>query len=256
MTDRAPSRRNLVIVAGHAPFKESVLDVPANPDADDAWVLQPFQRGEPPLYIQHIRRGVALARRDPAAILIFSGGYTRREAGLRWSEAATYVALARHFRWWMEPSHTASDPQLAERIAMEDFSRDSFENLLFSLCRFQQLTSHYPQHVTLVGWQFKAARFDWHRATIRFPAKRFHYEGCLQPRLLDAALEGEAVTLRAFKENHYGASAAMEAKRAGRNPFNRRHDFAACPGLETFFGFINDPTNGKKDFPGPLPWEP
>jgi hypothetical protein len=247
--------RNLVVVAGHAPFKESVTTIPAHPEQDDCWVLQPFQRGEPPLYIDHIRRGVDLLRDDPHALLICSGGYTRREAGLRWSEAATYAALAAHFRWWMGEGNTSSQPELASRIATEDFSRDSFENLLFSLCRFQQLTGDYPRRVTLVSWEFKAARFDWHRAAVRFPADRFRYEGCHQPLILDEGLKGEAVTLREFMENRYGGSRAMVATRAGRNPFNRRHDFERCPGMEKFFEVINDPENGGTNFPERLPWE-
>ena len=247
--------RNLVVVAGHAPFKESVTTISEHPERDDLWVLQPFQRGEPPLYINHIRRGVDLLRSDPQSLLIFSGGYTRHEAGLRWSEAATYAALAAHFRWWLDEDPKSSPPDLAGRIATEDFSRDSFENLLFSLCRFQQLTGHYPRRVTLVSWEFKAARFDWHRAAIGFPADRFHYEGCHQPKILEAALKGEAVTLDEFMVNRYGTGRAMVEKRAARNPFNRRHDFDRCPGMKRFFAFINNPANGQEPFPEPLPWE-
>jgi hypothetical protein len=137
--------RSLIIVAGHAPFREDVISVPAFPEEDDAWVLQPFQRGEPPLYIEHIRQGVALLRNDPASLLIFSGGFTRREAGLRWSEAETYSALARYFQYWTTETETAPVSGLSSRIATEDFSRDSFENLLFSICRFQQVTGRYPE---------------------------------------------------------------------------------------------------------------
>jgi hypothetical protein len=247
--------QNLIVVAGHAPFKETVVAVPAHPEQDDWWVLQSFQHGEPPLYIDHIRRGVQLLRKDPEALLIFSGGFTRREAGLRWSEAATYAAVAAHFHWWAGEGDESSETEPAAHIATEDFSRDSFENLLFSLGRFQQLTGAYPRRVTLVSWEFKAARFDWHRAAIRFPADRFRYEGCHQPRILDAALRGEALTLREFTENQYGGSRAMMEKRAGRNPFNRHHDFDRCPGLEEFFVFINDPKNARRTFSERLPWE-
>src|SRR5689334_18195472 len=116
------ARKNLIVVAGHAPFKESVVSVPTNPERDEAWVLQSFQRGEPPLYIEHIRHGVDLLHRDPEALLIFSGGFTRTEAGLRWSEAETYAALARHFRWWVNEAGGAAMPELASRTLTEDFS--------------------------------------------------------------------------------------------------------------------------------------
>jgi hypothetical protein len=247
--------KNLIVVAGHAPFRESVVSVPENPQRDEAWVLQSFQRGEPPLYIEHIQRGVDLLRADPEALLIFSGGFTRAEAGLRWSEAETYAALARHFNWWATNACKRSMPCLASCSATEDFSRDSFENLLFSLCRFQQVTGKYPRRVTMVSWAFKGPRFDMHRAAIRFPAGRFHYEGCNQPLTLETALRGEAITVREFMENRYGASQAMLQKRANRNPFRRRHEFDLCPGLMKFFAFMSDEANGQKDFPDRLPWE-
>jgi hypothetical protein len=48
----------LIIVPGHAAFKESVTEVPAAPERDEYWVLQEFQQGEPPYYIEHIEAGV------------------------------------------------------------------------------------------------------------------------------------------------------------------------------------------------------
>jgi hypothetical protein len=170
MSSPRPALRNLIVVACHAPFKEAIEAVPDHPEHDDAWVLQPFQLGEPLYYIEHIRQGVDLLAEDCAALLMFSGGYTRREAGLRWSEADTYAAIARHFRWWT--SRSAEQALLAARTTTEDCSRDSFENLLFSLCRFRQVAGHYPRAVTVVSWAFKRARLsciglpcDFHRSS-------------------------------------------------------------------------------------------
>jgi hypothetical protein len=245
--------QNLIIVAGHAPFKEAVDSVPEHSEKDDAWVLQPFQRGEPAFYIEHIRRGCALLAEDSNALLVFSGGYTRQEAGLRWSEAATYAATARHFKWWRSDASDEARRDLESRVATEDFSRDSFENLLFGLCRFQQVVGHYPQIVTVVSWAFKRARFDLHRAAIRFPAACFRFEGPNEPINLEAALKGETLTVREFTENKYGNSRGVAKKRAGRNPFNRQHNFASCPGMKHFFNFIEGSEKGN--FAGRLPWE-
>lgn len=243
---------DLIIVAGHAPFHAGVMAVPDDPGRDEAWVLQKFQRGEPPFYLEHIRRGAERARENPAALLMFSGGFTRREAGARWSEAATYHAIAQRFGWWAAPEEQAA---LAGRIAEEDWSRDSFENLLFSLARFQQVTGAWPRHVTMISWAFKQARFDLHRAALRFPAARYRFDGFNAPLDLPAALAGEEKAVAEFTRNHFGSDGAVARKRAERNPLGRAHPFASVPGLREFFAFINAPANAARAFPGALPWE-
>ena len=246
---------DLVLVAGHAPFLETTATVPDHPEEDAGWALQSFQRGEPPLYIDHIKRGVALLAANPRALLIFSGGFTRREAGCRWSEAGTYAAIAQHCGGWIREANPEQRDSLEARTALEDFSRDSFENLLFSLCRFHQVVGRYPRHVSVVSWAFKRERFDLHRQTIRFPPDRFHFEGFNEPVGLPSALRGEAVTLGDFTKNPYGSEGRLAEKRVARNPFHRQHDFRTCPGLAKFFDFIDNPTNQRKTYPQPLPWE-
>jgi hypothetical protein len=247
--------KNLIVVACHAPFKETTVTVPADPQRDEAWVLQSFQRGEPPLYIAHARRGVELLRADPNAVLIFSGGYTRREAGLRWSEAQTYCSIAKAQNWWEGGEGENERAAIESRTAREDYSRDSFENLLFSLCRFQQVVGEYPRQVTLISWAFKRERFDLHRQAIRFPAQRFRFDGFNEPIGLEAALRGEAITMAAFRENRYGSGGPIAEKRIGRNPFKREHDFRSCPQMDEFFRFLENPANADRPYPSRLPWE-
>ncbi|MDP2952159.1 MAG: hypothetical protein Q8O76_02430 [Chloroflexota bacterium] len=244
--------RDLIVVATHAPFREEVQDVPEHPEGDEGWALQPCQRGEPPFYIEHIRRGAVLAAHNPAALLIFSGGQTRKEAGRR-SEAAAYVRTAQFYDFWIRD--TALRASVAKRAAAEDYARDSFENLLFGICRFQQVAGQYPRNLVVVGWAFKGARFDLCRAALRFPAGRFRYEGCNDPIDLKSALRGESKTLRDFIESRYGAGGDLALKREERDPFHHQHPYASCPGLSAFFEFIGDPENGQRDFPGRLPWE-
>ena len=71
-----------VIVAGHAILRQDWRD----PLDGASWILQDFQRGEGACYVEHIRRGVEIAAGNASALLIFSGGQTRAEAGPR-SEA-------------------------------------------------------------------------------------------------------------------------------------------------------------------------
>ncbi len=198
---------DLVVVAGHAVY--------LGRDAGDAhndgqWLLQPFQKGEPRFYVDHVRAGVGLAAAASAALLVFSGGQTRREAGPR-SEADGYLALAGQFGWW-------GRLEVAERAATEAFARDSFENLLFGLCRFKECVGRYPDTVTIVSWGFKATRFGLHREAIRWPASRFTFVGIGEPADLEGARAGESTTIEAFRRDPYGTGADLGGKRAERNP--------------------------------------
>ena len=61
---------------------------------------------------------------------------------------------------------------------LQEHARDSFENLLFSLCRFYELTGHYPDNVLVIGYNFKHERFaDLHRAALRWPDQKFTFVG-------------------------------------------------------------------------------
>jgi hypothetical protein len=61
---------------------------------------------------------------------------------------------------------------------MQEHARDSFENLLFSLCRFHEITGRYPAHITAVSYTLKQKRFEQlHRAAVRFPVSSFSFVG-------------------------------------------------------------------------------
>lgn len=71
---------------------------------------------------------------------------------------------------------------------LQEHARDSFENLLFSLCRFFELTGHYPDDVLAISYDFKHERFaDLHRAALLWPDHRFHFLGT--PALMPGAGE-------------------------------------------------------------------
>jgi hypothetical protein len=245
--------QDLILVAGHAAFKKETQSVPDHPEKDDGWFLQFFQIGEPPFYIGHIRRGVVLLANNPAALLVFSGGYTRPEAGRRWSEASTYLEIAKHFDWWIPDAAAGLRQTVEAHTRLEEYARDSFENVLFSVCRFRQVVGRYARNVTVVSWAFKRARFDFHRAAIRFPVCRFQFEGYNDP--VTPQWQNEAKTLHDFIESRYGSGGTLGQKRTGRNPFRRGHDYRTCQGVSDFFDFIESPDNGQKDYTGRLPWE-
>lgn len=60
--------------------------------------------------------------------------------------------------------------ELQSRMVTEEYAKDSHENVLFSLCRFSEMTAKYPTMVTVIGFEFKRKRFqDIHRLALRYP---------------------------------------------------------------------------------------
>jgi hypothetical protein len=212
--------------------------------ADESWRLRPYQRGEPRFYIEHIRRAVEMAAADPAALLVFSGCHTAPEAGPL-SEALGYWMLAEQFGWWGMAEARA-------RSTLEDFALDSFQNLLYSICRFREFTGEYPAGITVAGWGFKARRFaELHRAAIRFPAARFRYVAVNEPPELAVAEREEAATRAAFTADPYGYFKALAEKRRSRDPHRRQHGYGiSCPELCELLRH-----RGPELFAGALPWD-
>jgi hypothetical protein len=226
-----------IIVAGHA-----VLVRFKNLTSDSSWSLLGFQRGEPPFYIEHVRTAVELAEDDPKALLIFSGGPTRADAGPR-SEAHSYYYVAGHYGWFGHRS-------VAARTVIEDFARDSFENLLFGVCRFKEYAGRYPERVSVVSWAFKEQRFGLHRDAIGFPEERFRYVGPNNPRDLGQALASERNAIGAYTRDPYSSSPGFQVKRQDRNPFHRQNGYAiSCPELSELLRH-----QGPELYRGPLPW--
>jgi hypothetical protein len=227
-----------MIAPGHA-----IWNLCGDPAADASWYLRGYQRGEPRFYLEHIRRAVELTAADAASLLVFSGGQTFPEAGPR-SEAFGYWALAEHFAWW-------GAAEVRARSILEDFSRDSFDNVLYSICRFREFTGAWPQRITVAGWGFKAPRFaELHRAALRFPAERFHYVAVNDPPDLATAARGEAEIRAAFAADPYGCGAVLAEKREARNPYRTQHGFrTSCPELAALLDH-----RGPEMFAGPLPW--
>ena len=214
--------RNVIIVAGHAIVHD--LEHVAQ---DAGWYLFDFQRGEPERYIGHIRRAVEEAAADSAALLVFSGGPTRKEAGPR-TEALSYWLVAEHFNWF---GHAA----VRDRAYLEDFARDSFENLLFGICRHREIAGRLPEQVTLVSWKFKRARFeDLHREAIGWPRERFRYVGANDPEEIMRALASEQRAHAKYIDDPYSLGEEFRAKKQARNPFHRQHGYAiSCPEMFT-----------------------
>lgn len=238
----APHLRRLVLVACHSVY--TGLDY-THSDDESSWFLLDYQKqvpGQTGSFVRHIELGVRTAANDPQALLLFSGGKTRKAAGPR-AEGDGYWLVAEAAGWY-------GHPEVRERTFTEDRARDSYENLLFGLCRFYELTGRYPEAVTVVGYEFKRDRFvRLHRGALRFPDDRLEYAGT--PALNEAALQGEALTSSAFRSDPYGCGADLAAKRASRDPFAvGGYQADRCPGMAGLLGYC-----GPEQYQGALPWD-
>lgn len=235
-----------IIVPGHAVMRRS-KQFGALYD-EEAWYLLPYQKGVgfPQIIASHIRTAVDLMKKDDESCLIMSGGQTRKDVGPI-SEAVSYYYLAEDQKWITQ--------QDASRVFLEEYARDSFENLLFSVSRFREVTGRYPSKITVVGFDFKDRRFsDLHRRAIGFPESNFTYIG-LRPlhKLFDhvKASEGEKLAYDAFVNDMYGCNSPdLVTKRTIRNPYFRTIPYSmVCPEIKGLLEWC-----GPNQYHGILPW--
>ncbi|KAJ5594035.1 uncharacterized protein N7459_000243, partial [Penicillium hispanicum] len=117
-------------------------------------LIEPFQKGETPTFIEHSKAGLKALAEDPRGVLIFSGGPTKKPR-TSLSEGQSYLNLAKDNNYFQ--SRTLQiDPS---RVIAETHATDSYQNVLFSLLRFRLYTGVYPHRVTIVTHEFKRARF-------------------------------------------------------------------------------------------------
>lgn len=103
---------------------------------EDQWILQDFQRsnaetgkpGEHETFIAHILTGALMVEQRPRALLVFSGGMTAHST---FTEAEGYEKVFHRLgsRW-----------ESFNRYELENWATDSYQNLLFSILRFRQVS--------------------------------------------------------------------------------------------------------------------
>jgi hypothetical protein len=144
------------------------------------------------------------------------------------------------------------------RATTETYALDSYQNFLFSLARFHEITGRYPTQVTIVGYEMKRRRFEeLHRAALRFPIHRFEYIG-IEPSSNEesgSARIGEVKNgYTPYKLDLYGCHDFLLAKRRARNPFLRFHSYhTSAPELRGLLEWC--PDDAMLVYDGPLPWD-
>lgn len=211
---------HLIIVPGHS--IQWCTEQGRDLNDEQCWFLHDYQRGQVPLFLEHIKQAVSIAKNDLKSLLLFAGGQTRPGMGPR-SEGQSYFSAAEKLG--------LLTGTLYDRAATEEFSRDSLENLLFSMCRFRQITGKLPSKVTVVGFPFKARRFnELHRGAAQIDSKNFTYvsvqlSGYNQENIIDDAFDD-------FQSDLFGCDSKLAGKRIIRNPYHQQNGYSeSCPEL-------------------------
>ncbi|CAG8435840.1 13395_t:CDS:2 [Rhizophagus irregularis] len=241
--------KNLIIVTGHAIYLggSNNHEIGNDEENEENWILEDYQKGNGQVkaFINHVKKGIELVKENDESLLIFSGGQTRPSAGPR-SEAQSYYILAQSLNLNLS-STINSTTSLNTRIITEEYARDSYENLLFSICRFNEYTNSYPRNITVIGFQFKKKRFsELHRFALKFPLDRFNYIG-IDP-------DNTSPLGRFVGEDLYGCHGKLLDKKLTRNPYRRSHPYQiSCPELSPLLNYC--PEDRIQLYPDTLPWE-
>ncbi|KIW69524.1 hypothetical protein PV04_05397 [Phialophora macrospora] len=213
------------------------------------WLIEPFQAGETETYIRHVEAGVAGLARDPDnAILVFSGGATKRDKTAR-SEGEGYLAVALE-RNLFNLDAPAAPSALRPRLFVDRYATDSYQNVLLPLVQFplyvQELQtrlrgrdtapdstatveepkaklSHptWPIKVTIISHGFKRRRFlDLHVPAMRLLLSRVAYVGIdppFEPARMAQIEEGDRLRgYGAWERDPYGLGEGLRGKREKR----------------------------------------
>ncbi|KAF9528510.1 hypothetical protein CPB83DRAFT_313950 [Crepidotus variabilis] len=248
---------HLVVVPCHSIWKGT--DSWSN---EDDWLLESYQRGPGRVkaFYEHILKGVELVENDPNALLIFSGGQTKSVSST--TEAESYLRLAKAAGILPDGNALSSSAPFG-RATTENYALDSYQNLLFSISRFHEYTGCFPSQITIVGYEFKRARFEeLHRTAIRWPKHLFNYLG-VDP---DHSYASNSRAIQGERQNgyipytldRYGCHTMLIDKRRQRNRHARFHPYDTSvpelvPLLDWCPGESQSGTNTL--FEGDLPWD-
>lgn len=222
---------SLIILPCHGVWKGGST----NGQDREEWYLAPFQIvGNDHLsFVEHISVSLEQLKRNPKSHLVISGGQTKKAPGPI-LELLSYYNLLRSLLTEEE------EELLLDRISLEEYARDLFENVLFLLCRFYEVHSTYPEKLVIVGFEFKRDRFlDLHlNRALGWDLNLVTYLGNepLPTDLNDTERVAYFEDLNASEHRHgylpfetdwYGVKKVLMSKKASRDPFKRYHGYAS-----------------------------
>lgn len=156
---------NLIILPCHSIFApelnknfkdDETVDPQIIGQDPENWLLESFQTesNDQISFLKHIELSLnELNSNLEDSVLVISGGFTKSK--IEKSESSSYYELAQ------KSNLLKKFPNLikGENILLEEYARDSYENILYSLVTFYQKFGKFPKKVSVVGFGFKRERF-------------------------------------------------------------------------------------------------
>lgn len=214
------------------------------------WYLAPFQlEGNDHLcFKQHLLDAVGLV--DNHTAIVISGGKTKKE--LDKSEAQSYYDLLQEI-----------SQKSLESILLEEYARDSFENVIFLLARFHQQYHQFPKYITIIGFEFKRKRFltnhlhqalGWDLNTVKYIGNAPTPETNDRQYFQELEQSEYDFAVKYFEQDWYGCKDPLLKKKVSRNPFNQNHNYGQTnPQLFEFFEAVHNQLENET-IKRKLPW--
>lgn len=155
---------NLIILPCHAIYAPELNQESTATDENDEqlsykdannWLMEPFQleSDDHLSFFKHLELSFnELHENVHNSALVISGGYTK--AAAQKSESASYLQLAESIGYLKHPYFVKGT-----NVLLDEYARDSYENVLYSICTFYKKFNKLPKKITIVGFGFKKERF-------------------------------------------------------------------------------------------------
>jgi len=191
------------------------------------------------VYELQLKRSIEALNMGYYQTLAISGGYTKKQ--LEKNEAQGMLD------WSLDLGLNID----RARVILEQYARDSFENVLFSMCRFYEEFSKFPESVTVCSWRSKKMRFAIIANVLSIPCYSFFGVGNKKELKQQEAKLCEVIRYDPFHRGLYFAQ-----KRLLRDPWNKGNPYAKIDKFSKMFEILN--LMEKKELTDPalvnLPW--
>lgn len=157
--------QNLIILPCHSVFapelnpnfvegdKKNMFKAAEN---KENWILEDFQleSNDQISFLKHLELSLfELYSNIENSALVISGGFTKSQ--VEKSESSSYLELLKSTKVFEQSPNFKLD----KNILLEEYARDSYENVLYSIITFYKKFNKFPKRITIVSLIFKRERF-------------------------------------------------------------------------------------------------